>query len=61
MDNKLLGNFIIAFPTAAYVTYIIVMKEHNSGIDWTSVIIGGLIGIISFNIGKKIKSKGEVE
>ncbi|MAB48210.1 MULTISPECIES: hypothetical protein [Winogradskyella] len=61
MDNKLLGNFIIAFPTAAYVTYIIVMKEPNSGIDWTSVIVGGLIGMISFTIGKKIKSKGEVE
>ena len=48
MDNKLLGNFIIAFPPAAYVTYIIVMKEPNSGIDWTSVIVGGLIGMISF-------------
>ncbi|WP_422105290.1 hypothetical protein [Winogradskyella sp.] len=61
MDNKLLGNFIIAFPTAAYVTYTIVMKEPNTGIDWTSIIIGGLIGMVSYAIGKKVKSKGEVE
>ncbi|WP_369996308.1 hypothetical protein [Winogradskyella sp.] len=61
MDNKLLGNFIIAFPPAAYVTYIAVMKEPNSGIDWPSIIIGAFIGMLSYAIGKKIKSKGEVE
>ncbi|MDY2588083.1 hypothetical protein [Winogradskyella aquimaris] len=61
MDNKLLGNFIIAFPTAAYITYTILMKNPNSGIDWTSVVISGLIAMVSYAIGKKIKNKGEVE
>ena len=61
MDKKILGNFIIYFPTIAYLTYIMVMKKENSGIDWTSVVIAGLIGMVSNVIGKKIKNKGEVE
>lgn len=61
MDKKILGNFIIYFPTIAYLAFTIVTKKENSGIDWTSVVIAGLIGMISFAIGKRIKSKGEVE
>ncbi|GAB4160717.1 MAG: hypothetical protein Tsb0033_17090 [Winogradskyella sp.] len=61
MDNKILGNFIIAFPPAAYITYTIVMKEPNSGIDWPSVVLSGLIAMVSYAIGKRIKNKGEAE
>ncbi|GAA0744609.1 hypothetical protein [Gaetbulibacter jejuensis] len=61
MDKKILGNFIIYFPIVAYTAYTIVMKKENSGIDWTSVVIGGLIGMISYTIGNRIKNKGEVE
>ncbi len=61
MDNKLLGNFIIAFPTAAYITYTVVMKEPNTGIDWTSVVLAGLISVVSYAIGTRIKNKGEAE
>lgn len=61
MDKKILGNFIIYFPIVAYVAFIIVLKEENSGIDWPSIVIGGLIGMISYTIGTKIKNKGEVE
>ncbi|WP_111683557.1 hypothetical protein [Winogradskyella tangerina] len=61
MDNKLLGNFIIAFPLAAFVTYTMVMKEPNSGIDWPNIILGMLIGMVSYAIGTRIKNKGEAE
>ncbi len=61
MDKKILGNFIIYFPTIAYIAFTIVTKEENSGIDWTQCVIAGLIAIISGAIGKQIKNKGEVE
>ena len=61
MDKKILGNFIMYFPTIAYIAFTIVMKKENSGINWTSVIIAGLIGMISHAVGKRIKNKGEVE
>ncbi|WP_299107059.1 hypothetical protein [uncultured Winogradskyella sp.] len=61
MDNKLLGNFIIAFPTAAYLTYNAVMAEANTEIDFVQYIITALIAFSSYIIGSKIKKKGEVK
>jgi hypothetical protein len=61
MDNKLLGNFIIAFPPAAYMTYTLVINEGKTGIDYTAILITTIIGIVSYNIGSKIKKKGEAE
>lgn len=61
MDKKILGNFIIYFPTIAYIAYILVTKEKHSDVDWTRVVIAVLISIISRAIGTRIKNKGEVE
>ncbi|MFK7833988.1 MAG: hypothetical protein AB8B52_11970 [Winogradskyella sp.] len=61
MDKKILGNFIIYFPTLAYIAYHFVMKTDNSGIDWTSIVITVLIAMVSGAIGNRIKNKGEVE
>ncbi|WP_458629212.1 hypothetical protein [Winogradskyella sp. PC D3.3] len=61
MDKDLLGNFIIAFPTAAYITYTLVIKTDPMGINWTTCIITGLIATVSYGIGTKIKNKGNVE
>ena len=61
MDNKLLGNFIIAFPTAAYVTYSFAMKEPHSGFDLMQAVITGLIAMVSYGIGNRIKNKGKAE
>ncbi|WP_452227575.1 hypothetical protein [Lacinutrix sp. MEBiC02404] len=61
MDKKILGNFIIYFPPIAYMAFTLILKKENTGIDWTSIVITGLIAMISGAIGKKIKSKGEVE
>lgn len=61
MDNKILGNFIIAFPLSAYITYNLVMTEPSSGIDLNQFIVGMLIGMVSYAIGTKIKNKGEAE
>ena len=61
MDKKLLGNFIIAFPPSAHIAYTVVMNVHHNGIDWYSCFITGLITAVSFAIGRRIKSKGEVE
>ena len=61
MDKKILGNFIIYFPPIAYMAFSLVLKKENTGIDWTSVVITGLIAMVSSAIGKRIKNKGEVE
>ncbi len=61
MDKTILGNFIIYFPTAAYVLYTIMAKEPNTGIDWTQVVLAAGIAILSSMLGKYIKNKGEVE
>ncbi|BAO74507.1 hypothetical protein [Winogradskyella sp. PG-2] len=61
MDKKLLGNFIIAFPTAAYVTFNIVMNNYSGGFDWIKFIITMLIVMTSYAIGNRIKNKGEAE
>ncbi|WP_298903833.1 hypothetical protein [uncultured Psychroserpens sp.] len=61
MDKKILGNFIIYFPTIAYIAYTIVIKEKGSGIDWTAIVIAGFISMISYAIGNRIKNKGEIE
>lgn len=61
MDKKLLGNFIIAFPPAAYITYNWVMHEPNSGFDWTKFLLTFLILTVSSAIGNRIKNQGEAE
>ena len=61
MDKKLLGNFIIAFPTAAYITFVLVLKDSNVDAHWSSVLIAIIISSLSYTIGTKIKNKGEAE
>lgn len=61
MDKKIFGNFIIYFPTITYLAFLVVTKEENSGANWTSFIIGGKVGMISYSIGTRIKNQGEVE
>ena len=61
MDKKILGNFVSFFPPIAYSIYTVVINARNSGIDWYAVMYAGIIGVISYAIGQKIKSKGEVE
>tara|TARA_B100000378_G_scaffold276888_1_gene275780 strand:- start:426 stop:611 length:186 start_codon:yes stop_codon:yes gene_type:complete len=61
MDKKILGNFIIYFPIIAYFAFRAVIKDENSEINWTSIIIGALIGMISYAVGTRIKNNGEVE
>ena len=60
MDKKILGNFIIYFPIIAYFAFRAVIKDENSEINWTSIIIGALIGMISYAVGTRIKNNGEV-
>ena len=36
-------------------------RGPNSGIDFGKVIISFFLGIISYNLGMKIKNKGKVE
>ena len=43
------------------MAFSLVLKKENTGIDWTSVVITGLIAMVSGAIGKRIKNKGEVE
>jgi hypothetical protein len=61
MDKKILGAFIIYFPPIAYVAFTLVTKKESTGIDWTSVVITGVIGIISSAIGNRIKNKEDIE
>lgn len=61
MDKKILGNFIIYFPPIAFIAFTFIMKKENTGIDWTSIVITVVIGMISGAIGNRIKNKGEVE
>ena len=62
MDKNILGNFIIYFPTIAYIMYTIVISSKEvEGIDWSQVIIAGLIGFISSAIGRRVKKEGKAE
>ncbi len=61
MDKKILGNFIIYFPPIAYIIYTLATKGDETGINWTQVVITGIIALVSNSIGRRIKNQGEVE
>ncbi len=61
MDKKLVGNFIIYFPPIAYTMYILATLEKGAGINWTAVVITGIISVLSNAVGKYVKNKDEVE
>ena len=62
MDKNILGNLIIYIPTFAYILYTIVIPSKEiEGIDWSQVIITGLIGLISTAVGGRIKRQGKAE
>lgn len=48
-------------PIIAYNIYCFTTNVPNSGIDFGKVIISFFLGIISYNLGMKIKNKGKVE
>jgi hypothetical protein len=53
--------FVMLAPVFAYNIYCFATNEPNSGIDSGKIIISFFIGIISYNLGMKIKNKGKVE
>lgn len=48
-------------PITIYNIYCFATNIPNSGIDFGRVIISFFLGIISYNLGMKIKNKGKVE
>ncbi|WP_396163749.1 hypothetical protein [Flavobacterium sp.] len=53
--------FVMLAPVFAYNIYCFATNEPNSGIDFGKIIISFFLGIISYNLGMKIKNKGKVE
>ncbi len=53
--------FVMVAPIIAYNIYCFATNVPNSGIDFGKVIISFFLGIISYNLGMKIKNKGKVE
>lgn len=53
--------FVMIAPIIAYNIYCFATNEINSGIDFDKVIISFFLGIISYNLGMKIKNKGKVQ
>lgn len=60
-NRELLGILASVGPAAIYIIYTFVTKETNSGIDWTEVLIAGILGIVGKALGDQIKNKGKVE
>ena len=60
MNKNVLANIVSIAPVVLYNAYTLSVKEPNSGIDYSQVLIAAIIAMISFGIGNNIRNKGKV-
>ncbi|MBW6484345.1 MAG: hypothetical protein K0B10_14980 [Vicingaceae bacterium] len=56
-NRKLIGNIVAYVPMLLYLVYTVATMKPDSGINWSNILIAGIIGMVFGTIGTKIKNK----